>query len=88
MTGSRIIEFNALCMSQKEGGNLSRYHDVPVFASHSEKYVMKSFSKHSELSKFLRKQEIIIKEVNKCEMLWQINRLVTKPKRPGFNRKK
>lgn len=69
MTGSRIIEFNALCMSQKEGGNLSRYHDVPVFASHSEKYVMKSFSKHSELSKFLRKQEIIIKEVNKCEML-------------------
>ena len=74
-------------MSEKEGGNLSRYHDVPIFASLSEKYVMKSFSKYSEISEFLRKPEIIIKEVNKCEVLWQINGLVAKPKRPGFNRK-
>lgn len=88
MTGPRIIECNAFCMSEKEGGNLSRYHDVPIFASHSEKYIMKSFSKPSEISKFLRKQEIIIKEVNKCEVLWQINGLVAKPKRPGFNRKR
>ena len=56
-------------MSEKEGGNLSRYHDVPIFASLSEKYVMKSFSKYSEISEFLRKPEIIIKEVNKCEVL-------------------
>ena len=87
MTGPRIIECNAFCMSEKEGGNLSRYHDVPIFASFSEKYVMKSFSKYSEISEFLRKPEIIIKEVNKCEVLWQINGLVAKPKRPGFNRK-
>lgn len=69
MTGPRIIECNAFCMSEKEGGNLSRYHDVPIFASLSEKYVMKSFSKYSEISEFLRKPEIIIKEVNKCEVL-------------------
>ena len=69
MTGPRIIECNAFCMSEKEGGNLSRYHDVPIFASLSEQYVMKSSSKYSEISEFLRKPEIIIKEVNKCEVL-------------------